>query len=68
MTQSTPARSIADEVPESEVVEVFGGMLAVSPEIFQKILQSMADRHGVDKDELSVYVMEVLRRQPPYED
>ena len=59
---------ISQKVPREVVITTFGGVLAASPEVFNKILGSMAMEYGVAVDDLSPYVLEVLKSLPCYLD
>ena len=60
--------SIEQKVPKEVVLETFGALLAVSPEIYGTLIANMAQKYHVSAADLRPYVAEVLKTLPPYED
>ncbi|MBM3260797.1 hypothetical protein FJY93_00065 [Candidatus Kaiserbacteria bacterium] len=55
---------IAQKVPREAIINTFGGLMAVSPEIYRRLLEATASTYGVDVEELRPYVQEVLESLP----
>lgn len=63
MTKINP--EVVRKVPREAIENTFGIFLAISPEIFNSVLQSLATRYGVAAEDLEPYVYRVLGEMPP---
>jgi hypothetical protein len=57
--------TIEERVPRKDIEQIFGCIMVCSPPIYRKIVQSIADKHGVPVEELKPWVARVLREMPP---
>ena len=56
---------LATKVPEETVVKAYAGVMAISPALNARLLESLAKRHGVPCDAaFKQYVADVLAKQP----
>jgi hypothetical protein len=62
--QDSVSQEVRDKVPSEAIVTVFGGVMAISPEMYKSIINGLATKYGVSTKELFPYVVEVLQKQP----
>lgn len=57
-----------NHIPDDVIANAFGGVLAISPEIYAQMIDWLSREYGVPKEDVEIQVREVLATLPPYED
>ncbi len=56
---------LSSKVPEHAIVMAFVGVIAISPEIYKRVVGSLAEKFKVPRNDAFLqYVSDVLKRQP----
>lgn len=56
--------NISTKVPREAIINRFGSIIAISPDIYDAMVSEMAKQYDVDKEELVAYIGEVLKSIP----
>ncbi len=68
MAQVQISEDTKASLPREVVEDVFGGVMACSPEIWRSQVARMADARGLSYEQANGWILQVLREMPPLDD